>query len=80
MKRLLALPSAAVGGFLTLLIRGYQLLISPWLGPQCRFTPTCSEYALQAMRKHGPVVGLWQGVRRIARCHPWNPGGHDPVK
>ncbi|GAB6050997.1 membrane protein insertion efficiency factor YidD [Hydrogenophilus islandicus] len=61
------------------LVRGYQLLISPWLGQNCRFTPTCSEYLIEAVRRHGVVRGLWLGARRIGRCHPWHPGGHDPV-
>lgn len=61
------------------LVRGYQLLISPWLGQNCRFTPTCSEYLIEAVRRHGMVRGLWLGARRIGRCHPWHPGGHDPV-
>ncbi len=61
------------------LIRLYQYALSPFIGPSCRFTPTCSEYACQALRKHGFLKGVWLGVRRISRCHPWNPGGHDPV-
>ena len=61
------------------LVRGYQLLISPWLVQNCRFTPTCSEYLIEAVRRHGVVRGLWLGARRIGRCHPWHPGGHDPV-
>ncbi|MFG0255320.1 MAG: membrane protein insertion efficiency factor YidD [Rhodopirellula sp. JB053] len=60
------------------LIRGYQLLISPLLGPNCRFTPTCSAYAIEAMQKYGPIRGTWRAVKRILRCHPWNPGGYDP--
>jgi uncharacterized protein len=62
-----------------LLIRIYQLGISPLLGPKCRFTPTCSNYALQAFRKYGPLKGFWLSVKRIARCHPWGGHGHDPV-
>lgn len=62
------------------LIRVYQRLISPLLGPRCRFRPTCSEYTVQALRKYGLVKGLWLGLRRIARCHPWNPGGYDPLR
>ncbi|MHB1100646.1 MAG: membrane protein insertion efficiency factor YidD [Burkholderiales bacterium] len=61
------------------LIRLYQYALSPFIGPSCRFTPTCSEYACQALRKHGFLKGIWLGARRISRCHPWNPGGHDPV-
>lgn len=61
------------------LIRGYQLLLSPLLGNNCRFHPTCSEYAIEAVRAHGVVRGLWLTVRRIGRCHPWGGAGHDPV-
>ncbi len=60
-------------------IRAYQRLISPLLGPRCRFHPSCSQYALEAIERHGPVKGGWLALRRIARCHPLNPGGHDPV-
>jgi uncharacterized protein len=62
-----------------LLIRIYQLVISPLLGPKCRFTPTCSAYTLEALKKYGPLKGLWLGMKRIARCHPWGGHGHDPV-
>ncbi len=61
------------------LIRVYQRLVSPLLPPSCRFTPSCSEYAAQALHEHGPWRGAWLGLRRLLRCHPWNPGGHDPV-
>jgi hypothetical protein len=61
------------------LIRGYQLLLSPFIGNQCRFTPTCSHYALEAVEKHGALKGSWLAMRRVGRCHPWHPGGHDPV-
>ena len=57
----------------------YQKVISPYTPPSCRFTPTCSEYARQALIKHGPVKGLWLAVRRILRCHPWGGSGYDPV-
>lgn len=63
---------------LILAARGYKLLISPLLGQRCRFTPSCSEYFMAAVEKYGAVVGTWRGLRRIARCHPWHPGGHDP--
>lgn len=61
------------------LVRLYQILVSPLLGPSCRFSPTCSEYMIQALRIHGLFKGVWLGVRRIGRCHPFNPGGYDPV-
>ena len=61
------------------LIKGYQWLISPVLPGNCRFYPTCSSYALQALDAHGPLKGGWLGVKRILRCHPWNDGGYDPV-
>ena len=61
------------------LIRLYQLALSPYFGQQCRFTPTCSEYTRQAILKHGALKGAWLGLRRVSRCHPWHPGGHDPV-
>jgi uncharacterized protein len=61
------------------LIRGYQLLLSPLLGNNCRFHPTCSEYAIEAIGAHGVARGLWLAVRRIGRCHPWGGAGHDPV-
>ena len=63
-----------------LLIRFYQVCLSPLKGgPSCRFTPTCSQYALEAFRKHGPFKGLYLAVRRILRCHPWGGHGYDPV-
>lgn len=60
------------------LIRFYQIGISPLLGPSCRFTPTCSQYAIEVIRRDGPVRGVWRAVKRILRCHPWHPGGYDP--
>lgn len=57
----------------------YQRFISPLKGPTCRFQPTCSAYALEAVRRHGPWRGTWLAVRRIGRCHPFHPGGYDPV-
>ncbi|MBC7888781.1 MAG: membrane protein insertion efficiency factor YidD [Ferruginibacter sp.] len=69
---LLSLPLIA-------LIKLYQLIISPWLGNQCRYTPTCSQYGIEALQKHGPLKGLWLTIKRIARCNPWGGHGHDPV-
>jgi putative membrane protein insertion efficiency factor len=60
-------------------IRAYRLLLSPWWGGQCRFSPTCSEYAAEAITRHGSLSGSWLALRRIARCHPWCVGGFDPV-
>jgi putative membrane protein insertion efficiency factor len=64
---------------LLLLIRFYRYAISPMLGPHCRFYPTCSCYAHTAIERFGVWRGLWLGMRRLARCHPWHPGGIDPV-
>lgn len=61
------------------LVRSYQLLLSPWLGQNCRFTPSCSHYAIEALEQHGAIRGSWLAVKRISRCHPLNPGGYDPV-
>jgi uncharacterized protein len=63
---------------LILAVRGYQLFVSPSFGPVCRYHPTCSQYMIAAVRKHGFWLGGWRGVLRIARCHPWHPGGYDP--
>lgn len=70
--RILGIPLIA-------LIRIYQWGISPLLGPRCRFTPSCSHYAVEALQKHGLIKGLWLAIRRIARCHPWGGHGVDPV-
>jgi putative membrane protein insertion efficiency factor len=61
------------------LVRGYQLLVSPFLGPTCRYYPSCSAYAVQALQVHGALRGTWLAVRRLLRCHPWSPGGVDHV-
>lgn len=61
------------------LVRGYRLLLSPWLGSACRFEPTCSRYALEALERHGAAAGSYLAARRLARCHPWCAGGVDPV-
>ena len=61
------------------LIRLYQILLSPYMGKQCRYTPTCSNYALEALRKHGLLRGSWLAIKRILRCAPWGGSGYDPV-
>ncbi len=61
------------------LVRGYQLFLSPLLMPSCRFRPTCSDYAAEALSRHGAVAGLWLATRRLLRCHPWGESGYDPV-
>lgn len=60
-------------------VKGYRLILSPWLGSACRFQPTCSAYSLQALEQHGAAVGSYLTLRRLVRCHPWCDGGHDPV-
>ena len=62
-----------------LLIRFYQLVISPLFPPTCRFYPTCSQYAIEAIQKKGVLRGVWLAIKRIAKCHPFHPGGYDPV-
>ena len=71
---LLALPRRLLAG----LIRGYQIGLSPLLPPSCRFYPSCSQYALEAVNRHGALKGSWLAARRLARCHPFHPGGYDP--
>lgn len=61
------------------LVKGYNFILSPFLPPSCRYTPTCSAYMVEAIEKHGALRGLWMGTRRILRCHPWHEGGYDPV-
>ncbi|QQE74459.1 membrane protein insertion efficiency factor YidD [Brevibacillus composti] len=68
-----------MGRVLIWLIRGYQLFVSPYKPPSCRFAPTCSHYALEAIRRFGPWKGSWLAIRRILKCHPFHPGGFDPV-
>jgi uncharacterized protein len=72
---ILRLPRMAVAG----IIRIYQKLVSPAISPKCRFQPTCSAYALEAVSKHGVIRGGWMALRRIGKCHPLHPGGYDPV-
>ena len=68
LKQLLILP-----------IRAYQLVLSPLLGPRCRYQPTCSQYMVEAVQEWGALRGFWMGLKRIGRCHPWAGHGHDPV-
>mgnify|MGYP003676277326 FL=1 len=73
----------SVSGVSTFILRGvirlYQLVISPALGPRCRYLPTCSDYAMEALERHGPLSGAWLTTKRLARCHPWGGSGLDPV-
>lgn len=62
-----------------ILIKFYKIAISPFLGNNCRFVPTCSQYTIDALSKYGSIKGSWLGIKRISRCHPWHPGGFDPV-
>ncbi len=62
-----------------ILIKLYQWIISPWLGSKCRYTPTCSHYGVEALKKYGPIKGLWLTIKRVSKCHPWGGHGYDPV-
>jgi putative membrane protein insertion efficiency factor len=64
---------------LVLMLRGYQYAIRPLMGANCRFFPSCSDYAREAVERHGAAKGTWLAARRLARCHPYHPGGYDPV-
>jgi uncharacterized protein len=66
--------------FLIALLKGYKLWISPWLPSACRYRPTCSEYMMDAIAAHGPFKGVWLGLKRLGRCHPFHEGGYDPVR
>jgi hypothetical protein len=79
LRRLVAGVDAGATAVLVAVFRAWQLLVSPTYGPTCRFYPSCSEYGVEALRRHGAIRGTWLTVRRLARCHPWNPGGVDPV-
>ena len=72
MKRIVIYPFIIV-------IKLYQFFISPFLGLNCRFNPTCSNYAINALKKHGLIIGLYYSILRISKCHPWGDSGHDPV-
>ncbi|MDQ6829178.1 MAG: membrane protein insertion efficiency factor YidD [Gemmatimonadota bacterium] len=64
---------------LILVVRAYQLVLSPLLPPACRYYPSCSQYAIEALQRHGALRGSWLTIRRLGRCHPFRPGGYDPV-
>ena len=72
-------PGSLVRAALLGLIRLYQLTLSPWLGSPCRYEPTCSRYAAEAIERHGAVRGVWLAAKRLGRCHPWGGSGYDPV-
>jgi uncharacterized protein len=64
---------------LIMLIKGYQIALSPFFGQHCRFTPTCSHYAIECIQRHGALRGFLLTIKRLSHCHPWHVGGHDPV-
>ena len=68
-----------LAGLLIKLIQAYQIMLSPLFGQQCRFYPTCSQYAIEVISKHGALLGTYYTIRRLLRCHPWHAGGHDPI-
>ncbi len=78
-SQLIRKPSDLLTWLLVMFIRLYQRFISPLTPPSCRYTPTCSQYAVEALRKYGPFKGLWLAVKRLLRCHPWGGSGYDPV-
>ena len=73
------LDEIVVSKVVSLFIQGYRYAVSPLLGMHCRFHPSCSAYAQEALERHGMARGVWLALKRLARCHPWHPGGHDPV-
>jgi uncharacterized protein len=79
MTAILNIFKALLGGLFVVLIKLYQYLLSPIMGAQCRYTPTCSQYGIEAIKKHGSFKGGWLTLKRIARCNPWGGHGHDPV-
>ncbi|MDE5573541.1 MAG: membrane protein insertion efficiency factor YidD [Muribaculaceae bacterium] len=79
MSSILSRATRLTSRLLIIPIKFYQLAISPMFPASCRFTPTCSAYAIEALKKHGPIKGLWLTIKRIARCHPWGGSGYDPV-
>jgi putative membrane protein insertion efficiency factor len=79
LKRAVALVLMPLGFALIVLIKIYQYMLSPLMPPTCRYLPTCSAYAAEAVQRHGAIVGAWLALRRLARCHPWGGHGYDPV-
>lgn len=79
MKTLVDLLRRVIVGIMLIPIYLYKACISPFTPPSCRFVPTCSQYAIEALKKHGPLKGSWLAIRRILRCHPWGGSGYDPV-
>lgn len=78
-RTLVALPGKLIQQLLLALIQVYRYALSPFLGQRCRFHPSCSAYAAEALTRYGPLRGLWLAIKRVGRCHPFHPGGHDPV-
>lgn len=79
LKTILTFLKKILSRFLIGLVYIYQYVISPVIGPRCRFHPTCSSYMIEAIQVHGPIKGTWLGLKRLSRCHPYNDGGYDPV-
>ncbi len=78
-KKILKILQEGIVALLILPVKFYQLFISPFLGASCRYTPTCSAYTIEALKKHGPFKGMWLSIKRILSCNPWGGHGHDPV-
>ncbi len=79
LKKILSFPLKMLQWVMIFLIRFYQVVISPHTPAACRFTPTCSQYAMEAIKKYGPLKGFWLALKRILRCNPWGGSGYDPV-
>ena len=79
LAQLIALPGKLIQQLLLGLIQVYRYALSPFLGQRCSFHPSCSAYAAEALTRYGPLRGTWLAIKRVLRCHPFHPGGHDPV-